>query len=497
MKVGSRGFFVSRKEALPMANQNEVLQALLSEEKVVSTDDLAEKLNTTKDTIRAQCSRLKGKGYVDGSTKEGWAITTEGREVLERQEKIPTTPEDVGADTKSKLDYYGKLAGVPPDLVLATSEIMLTGDPEDLEHAWEAMTQMDVPIGNRRRWFNLWRNYLKQGIPPQLKEKVSGALETEEGEEESTEVSRKDKGRDYIIADDVPVFVGEGQGDFSLKDAKDILGMRALRARVAGSTGSPPQGVSMQDILAIIDKINEGRGAGSPSKSYVVTQGEEGAEIQEVEAGKPLILNQVGGTKPGTTYLVDNEGQLKEMQPGEPIVIRQQAPPVPQAKTYVVRQTPEGIITEEYDPSHPIILNNPSPGDGMLPGGLPFPVFGGDGKPVYDAEGRPVYADIEPTMKWLKFQNEQRREDERHGSLMGIGKTVRENLGDGIMALKRAAEEAAGSSENKPASSPEQPVFECGDCHTRFTPPPGWAGGALKCPNRECEREYTKEELVG
>ena len=53
-----------------MANQNQVLQALSSEGGLVTTENLATQVGTTQDTIRALCSKLKTKGYVDGSTKE-------------------------------------------------------------------------------------------------------------------------------------------------------------------------------------------------------------------------------------------------------------------------------------------------------------------------------------------------------------------------------------------------------------------------------------------
>lgn len=480
-----------------MASYNEILMALASEEGVISTADLAPKVSSTKDTLRASCSQLKKKGYVDGNSKEGWIITSEGRELLERREKIPTTPEDVGADTESKLKYYGQLAGAKPDSILATCEMILTGDPEDLTYVWDAMTQMDVPMPARRKWFNLWRNHLKQGIPPHLKEKVAGFSEQAGEETGETPSGAKDRGRDYIIVDDLPVFVGAGQGDMSMKDAKDIIGMRAIKARFSarggdGQAGGGAQQFTPKDLLDIIDKINAGRGGATPTKSYVVTQGEEGAVVQEVEEGKPMVLEQPRSAPPAT-YFVDNQGNVKQVQPGEPIVIKQQ-PANATPKTLIVRQTDKGIVTEEVEAGKPIILGSSSPSTGMPPA-LPFPVFGSDGKPVYDSDGKPVYANLEPTLKWLSFQGEQRRLDERHQMLGGVVKTVQENFGDGIQALKRAIAEATGTKTSTESSSPQ--VFKCGDCGTQFSPPAGWEGQPLRCPNPACGREYSKEELLG
>ncbi|MBA7712560.1 hypothetical protein ES703_121539 [subsurface metagenome] len=126
---------------------------------------------------------------------------------------------------------------------------------------------------------------------------------------------------------------------------------------------------------------------------------------------------------------------------------------------------------------------------------LPFPVIGSDGKPVYDEEGKPVYANLEPMLKWLGFQGDQRRADERHNALMGLAKTVRENISDGIAAIKLAAEEAKGGAGAKTPATPQE--FKCGECGTTFSAPAGWAGQPLKCPNPKCPKTYSKEELLG
>lgn len=486
-----------------MASMNDALKALFDEREAMATADLAKKVSSTEDTLRSQLSKLKNKGYVDGDSKAGWIITSEGRDAVERQEKIPTTPADVGADTESKLKYYGQLATVPPDVILAAVELIQTGDPEDLDEVWKHMTEMDVPIAARRRWWHLWRNYLKQAIPPQLKEKVSGpAEETEEGGEEAVSVGAKERGRDYIIVDDLPVFVGAGQGDYGLKDAKDIVGMRVLRARFAGQGGGTASGAGQpfgpQDILNILDKVKEVRGGeGAAPKTYVVQPTDQGTVVKEVQLGEPLVVSPPGGGQPPTTYFVDNQGNVKQVQPGEPIVIKQQATNPPAQKTLVVRQTDKGIETEEFEPGKPIILGSPSLGTGMPPM-LPFPVFGSDGRPVYDGDGRPVYANLEPTLRWLGFQGEQRRADERHGALMGLVKTVQENLGDGVAALKAAAEEAKAGAKPPTPPTPggqEQPqVFACGNCQTQFSIPAGASKEQpVICPG--CGREYSREEL--
>ncbi|MBA7609680.1 hypothetical protein ES703_16871 [subsurface metagenome] len=101
---------------------------------------------------------------------------------------------------------------------------------------------------------------------------------------------------------------------------------------------------------------------------------------------------------------------------------------------------------------------------------------------------------LEDERERLKIQQSHEAEEQRNKHLGTLAETVKENLGDGIAALTAAAEEAKSSSGTKTSSPPPQ-VFKCGDCGQQFSLPPEWAGQPLKCPNPECGREYSKEEL--
>ena len=446
-----------------MATQEEILRELSSQEEVVNTADLAKKVGTTEGSLRSHLSKLKNKEYVDGSTKEGWVITSAGLEALERGEKIPTTPEDVGADTESKLKYYGQLATVGAELILATNEMILTGDPEDLDHVWDAMTQMDVPIAARRKWFNLWRNYLKQGIPPHLRDKVMGSLDVPEGEDEdSPSAITREKGKDYIIADDEPIRVGEGLGDFSLRDAKDILSIRALRSRLSGSgqagaqsgAGSQPgSGEKVSDLLtAIWPYINKG---------------------SDIDLIKEIL------------------GDKLELQ-RQDIISRIPQREQPSQPKSAIEQISEFVTAlgnlKEAGPLIRSILGTPEPPNNPPSTSLPVSLAGPD--------GQPIVMDLGQVINWRKFLSDERRADETHESTMGLFQTVRENIPDGIQAVLRTVSAVKGDAETKTTPDSPPPVFACGTCKTQFSPPEGWAGQPLKCPNPECGREYTKEELL-
>ncbi|MBA7558418.1 hypothetical protein ES708_00021 [subsurface metagenome] len=271
--------------------------------------------------------------------------------------------------------------------------------------------------------------------------------------------------------------IDEEEGEYTYKDA--LL----VSASIKGKGGQA------DDIIKIVNAVR-GWGGQTDKKSYVVQQGEEGAVVQEVEPNKPLILNAPASNKPPVTYFVDNQGNVKQAQPGEPVVLGQ---PI-QSKSFIEQVTDfAGAIgsLKEAGPMLRSILGVPE-SSGNTPAGVPVQVTGPDGKPFV--------MDLGQIINWKKFEGEERRADEQQHAITGLAQAVRENIPDGIQALLKTVEEVKGGAGAKtPApGGQEQPqqTFKCGDCGTEFGPPAGWAGQPLKCPNPQCGREYTKEELL-
>lgn len=102
---------------------------------------------------------------------------------------------------------------------------------------------------------------------------------------------------------------------------------------------------------------------------------------------------------------------------------------------------------------------------------------------------------LEDERERIRIAQEYEGVTQRNQHLGTIATAVKDNLGDGIAALTAAAGEIKGSPGAKTPPPPPQQTFECGDCHTQFGAPAGWAGQPLKCPNPSCGREYSKEEL--
>ncbi|GAI78170.1 unnamed protein product, partial [marine sediment metagenome] len=105
---------------------------------------------------------------------------------------------------------------------------------------------------------------------------------------------------------------------------------------------------------------------------------------------------------------------------------------------------------------------------------------------------------LEDERERLKMTQVHEVESERNRHIGTLAATVKENLGDGIAAISAATKEIKeGPGAKTPASESQPQVFRCGDCQTQFSPPAGWEGQPLKCPNPACGREYSKSELEG
>jgi hypothetical protein len=469
-----------------MAGQKDVLKALISKEVATKTDDLAKELRTTEANTRALCSKLKNKNLVDGDTKEGWYITDAGKEVMNKDEEVPTTLKDSGKDELSKFKYYGQVAGAEPDDIAAASELFRSTDMRDINEIQRCLAEAAVPMNCRTRWINLYRNYLRDTTPPADRDVLYPLPRAEEvltraGPGTSTKQDAgSEDGLDFIVEGTEVHRTEPGLGDFTFRQALQV---------VAAKRGSVPRGSTESDLTGALTAFSNALKNTNPNQPLTIND-----MITLVER----IKGNSGEKKNQATGYIDEDGEWHETLPGHPIVIRKEIQANPQ-KTIVVRQTPQGVVTEEVQPGQPIIIQTAAPPSGNNPMAMmPFPVIGSDGKPVTDAEGRPVYANIEPMLKWMGFARDEQRKDERHQALMGLAQTVRENASDGIQALKEAAQEVrtqrqAGGTKQE-AGPPTKQVYECGECKTQFRLPdnPNWA--QLECPG--CHLTWTREEVM-
>lgn len=327
---------------------NQILKILENREEPTKVPDLAKELGggVSGETIRTATKRLKEKGHIDGSGEEGWSITDRGREILKTLGgKIPITSEDTGTDTPGILRRYGFIATVEPDVIEGTIEMICSHDPEDLDWVWKCMVDMGVVLHKRRVWFNMWRNYIKQPIPEALKPEVVGARKEEDFRPDMI----RPKTRDYIVEADTPIMVGEGCGDYTFEEARQVVTIQLLKARLtSGAGGAPaggPQGLTLDNIQQILGWIQP-QGA---RKNYLVRQGEEGTVVEEIEEGKPLVIPSQTPNTPAKSFFINPQGELQEVAPGQPIIIPSPGAPT----TWVVGPTGE---VRQLQPGEPLVV---------------------------------------------------------------------------------------------------------------------------------------------
>jgi len=447
-----------------MASTIELLAALNNKEEAVSTADLAKGLHASKEGTLKQLTREKDKGNVDGNSQEGWLITEAGRKALGRGEVPPTMLEEE-VTPRQQFQAIGRRIGIPEDRIVLATDIVWSGDFNDVKWVWEALGQADIAADLRSVWVNSWRAKLHKAIPPELETELTGVSKAVAEAERGTAPSKLG-GREYIIIEDEPVRVGTNLGDYSLQDAKDILTIRALRDRFAGAGqvrgGSQPGATEkVSDVLtALSPYLNKGSDVGT---------------LKEIIADKLELQKQ---------------DILSKIPPsGQPT----------QPKSFIEQIT--GFVgaigsLQEAGPILRSILGIPEASSN--PSATSYPVS------VKGPDGTPIVMDLGTVIDWRKFQSEERRNDERHGMLMGLGQAARENIGTFAEAAKEAIAEAKGehTGQTPKQEQQEQPhMFKCGTCQKEFgIRPVDWQKlvseqlPGVTCPH--CQSEYTREQVM-
>lgn len=436
-----------------MATLTELLEKLNTSEAAISTIDLATELKSTRQTTLKQLTRMKDKGHVDGNSEEGWVITDTGKNALAQGTIHPSMIEEE-VTPRQQFEAIGRRIGIKEDRIVLATDIVWSGDYNDVIWVWKGLGQADIADDLRSVWVNSWRAKLHKGIPPELETELTGVSKIEAKAGEDATPSKRG-GREYIIVDDEPVRVGENLGDYSLQDAKDILAIRAVRDRFSRAGASPPGAGSQAPGAA--EKVSEILEALGP---YIKKEGTDIDTIKEVLADKLALMRQE------ILSHIPQSGQS-----GQPKSV------IEQITDFV------GALggLKEAGPTLRSILGIPESSGNP---GMPVQLTGPDGKPIT--------MDLGQVIDWKRFQGEEKRADERHSALVGLAQTVRENFGDGVAAVKAVASEIKGGVKTSASEQPQ--LYECAQCRTQFGVPPGdWQ--KVACPS--CHTEYTREEVLG
>ena len=372
-----------------MASITQLLEALNTKAAAVSTVDLAKQLGATKETTLTQLKREQEKGNVGGSSEEGWLITDDGKKALGMG--IHPTMIDEGVTPRQRFEAVGQRIGINKDRITLATDIVWSGDYNDIKWVWEALGQADIADDLRSVWVNAWRAKLHKAIPPELAVELTGAAKPAAGEGETGGTRTKGHDRDFIIVDDEPARVGAGLGDYSLQDAKDILAIRALKSRFGGATQA---------------------GGGQSSATE---------KVSELLIAMEPYINKGSNREELTAILSDKLALLEQKIMGH--IPQQGASPLP--KSWIDQLT-------ELSSALPMlksILGIPEQSSNPF---IPTQITGLDGKPTV--------MDLTQVLDLRKFMTEERRAEEGHKTKMDIAKGFKDLLGKAGTAMSHMGE---------------------------------------------------------
>ena len=411
-----------------MANKAEILAAISTSGSPVSPGEVAKLLHLESSAqLGPQIERLEKQGLIVRDENRNASLTDEGRAEIDRlQNLVPgslPTEEEAGATEYQQFYNIGLTLGVDRNLSgLTARHVWNGGKYDDLEWVWKGMKEMQIRPDLATRWFNSWRSQLGQGMPPQVAAQIAGRSSSEEPEDKGEKGEKGDrKGFSYIIDNGWPVFVGEGLGDMIYGDAVRLCEVRAVRGRppaAAEGAAAPPQtpGSLAEDMVKFLRAAQE-MGGGQKGKSYVVSENEEGGvEVKEIEGNEPVVVPaKAAPVGAPVNYLLRENGEVDVLEPGRPVVIRQEAPnpPPEREKTFFLDEKGE---VSELKPGQPVVIYR----DRQV---------AGDNRPVIQMkspDGSPFTLDLATFFHLEDHKAEMARKQESHEVKISVAKGVKD-----------------------------------------------------------------------
>jgi len=395
-----------------MAKNEEILRALAAESGPASLKRLADVMGLPSSAeIGAQLKRMESQGLVERNEAKEYLLTDQGRAKALEAESEEETEETLGVTEYQQFIKLGKTTGVTPyQLIKQTADhVWRGGDYRDLEWVAKAFQEMDIRSDLAKRWWHSWRSYLHQPVPASATPLFSSSSK-EEPKEAKEETPPKGVRSHILDADDKPVYVGEGLGDL---DYKDAIRIAEVRAAAKARLNQPTQSVgSMGDEMVKVIRAIQETMPQSQSRSYIVKPSQDGYQVEEVEEGKPLIVpSPANNNTASPSYLVNSDGEIQEIKPGQPIVIKQTPPPASQAATHYLIDKSTGEVKEVSGNQPVVIIREQAPQQSQAPM-----------IQAVDPNGNPLVIDLATYFKLEEHKAKQRREEESHEVKMEISK---------------------------------------------------------------------------
>ena len=427
-----------------MASKEQIFGILAAASGAMSRAELEEKVGESYRRFQTQLDRWVKQELLEDTGDRHYALTDKGREES-LQEEIDSIPEPGGTGvtgeskeetqaTAGTTEYQqflrlGKYIGViPMSLIKVTSDhVWNGGDYQDMKWVAQALQEMGIQRDLANRWFNAWRSHLKQPMPTDLPPEYLSPEARKS--EEKVEAAKKDGAgkRDYILTEEnIPVHVGDLQGDLDYKDAVALAQLRTARNRSDGHQASA--GSMADEVAKIFGAFKEIMGEKATGKSFVVKPGADGYQVEEVDPDKPMLIPQPGAAKPSPSYFVDNDGTVKEIQPGQPLVImKESSKPAQSGSQYLIDQKTGEM--REVAPGQPIIIKTES-----------APVSQSTPIQMKDKDGNPMILDLNTFIRLEDHKEKQRRDEDSHQVKMDIAKTFKDALNKAGKALSNMGE---------------------------------------------------------
>lgn len=427
-----------------MASRAQIFGILAGASAPMNRLELEEKVGESYRRFQTQLDRWVKQELIEDVGDHHYVLTDKGRDeaLLGEFENIGTgtLPKELTAtggvtqETTQTTEYQqflrlGMNVGVVPlNLIkVATDHIWNGGDYEDLRWVATGLQQMGIQRDLANRWLHAWGSHLKQPLPTDLPHEFLAPEERRSAEEAAAARKQGAGKRDYILdADDQLVYLGVGKGTMDYQDAMDLAKLRTARKKDAAAA---TPGSMAEEVTKVFTAFKELMGDKVVGKSYIVKPGDNGYQVEEVDANKPLLIQPAGGAQPSPSFYIDSEGKTQELKPGQPVVIFKEAvKTAPASQQYLINQTTGAV--QEIIPGTPIVIKTePAPGSQTTPIQLK------------DKEGNPIILDIGTYIRLEEHKEKQRRDEESHEVKIEIAKGFKDLLRNAQAAFSHMGEE--------------------------------------------------------
>ncbi len=184
-------------------------------------------------------------------------------------------------------------------------------------------------------------------------------------------------------------------------------------------------------------------------------------EVAQLQPGEPIVIKQPPPPSQPQPGWVLVDGKLQEVKPGVPTIIQLAAPTQPATGKSWIMQL-DGTL-EEYEPGKPIVFKQPAPTQTSPPIAQ---IIGLDGKPVQlTKEG------FDMQIRWIESEAKIKKEERMQDSIVGLLDKLKENVVPGVKALERVAKMREQQTTPQQPAAPQEQVLslKCKTCNETST----------------------------